>query len=58
MLLFPGGAREAYMRRGEDYALFWPEKSEFVRMVRGETSPPPFKERERERERERKVEKK
>ena len=52
VLLFPGGAREAYKRRGEDYALFWPEKSEFVRMVRGETSPPPFKERERERERE------
>ena len=35
VLLFPGGAREAYKRRGEDYALFWPEKSEFVRMVRG-----------------------
>ena len=34
VLLFPGGAREAYKRRGEDYALFWPEKSEFVRMVR------------------------
>lgn len=34
VLLFPGGAREAYKRRGEQYELFWPEKSEFVRMVR------------------------
>ncbi|KAI7839273.1 hypothetical protein COHA_006971 [Chlorella ohadii] len=33
VLLFPGGVREAYKRRGEDYQLFWPEKSEFIRMA-------------------------
>lgn len=32
-LLFPGGAREALHGRGEEYQLFWPEKSEFVRMA-------------------------
>lgn len=26
VLLFPGGVREAYKRRGEEYQLFWPEK--------------------------------
>ncbi|CAG9466847.1 unnamed protein product [Pedinophyceae sp. YPF-701] len=31
-LLFPGGVREAYKRRGEKYQLFWPERAEFVRM--------------------------
>ncbi|EFN58302.1 hypothetical protein CHLNCDRAFT_142297 [Chlorella variabilis] len=33
VLLFPGGVREAYKRRGEEYRLFWPEKSEFIRMA-------------------------
>ena len=33
VLLFPGGAREAYKRKGEQYALFWPEREEFVRMA-------------------------
>ncbi|GFY87136.1 transferase [Actinidia rufa] len=28
-----GGAREALHRRGEEYTLFWPERSEFVRMA-------------------------
>ncbi|KAG6793294.1 hypothetical protein NC652_003325 [Populus alba x Populus x berolinensis] len=32
-LLYPGGMREAYHRKGEEYKLFWPEKSEFVRMA-------------------------
>jgi hypothetical protein len=27
VLLFPGGVREAYRRKGEEYKLFWPEKS-------------------------------
>jgi len=30
-LLFPGGAREAFKRRGEEYTLIWPERAEFVR---------------------------
>ncbi|XP_037435173.1 acyltransferase-like protein At1g54570, chloroplastic [Triticum dicoccoides] len=33
VLLFPGGAREALHRKGEEYKLFWPEQSEFVRMA-------------------------
>lgn len=33
VLLFPGGVREAYRRKGEAYRLFWPDKSEFVRMA-------------------------
>ncbi|PSS30307.1 Acyltransferase-like protein [Actinidia chinensis var. chinensis] len=33
VLLYPGGAREALHRRGEEYTLFWPERSEFVRMA-------------------------
>ncbi|KAH7686721.1 Diacylglycerol acyltransferase protein [Dioscorea alata] len=33
VLLFPGGAREALHRKGEQYKLFWPEQSEFVRMA-------------------------
>lgn len=33
VLLFPGGVREAYKRKNEEYKLFWPEKSEFVRMA-------------------------
>lgn len=32
-LLYPGGAREALHRKGEQYQLFWPERSEFVRMA-------------------------
>ncbi|XP_011045778.1 PREDICTED: acyltransferase-like protein At3g26840, chloroplastic [Populus euphratica] len=31
VLLYPGGAREAVHRKGEQYKLFWPEHSEFVR---------------------------
>jgi len=31
VLLFPGGVREAYKRRGEAYTLHWPSKPEFVR---------------------------
>jgi len=30
-LLFPGGVREVYHKKGEDYQIFWPEKGEFVR---------------------------
>jgi len=30
-LLFPGGVREAYKRRGEEYQLLWPRRAEFVR---------------------------
>jgi len=33
VLLFPGGVREAYKRKGEDYQLFWPRRAEFVRMA-------------------------
>ncbi|CAL5325472.1 unnamed protein product [Camellia sinensis] len=33
VLLFPGGVREALHRKGEEYKLFWPEQSEFVRTV-------------------------
>jgi len=33
VLLFPGGVREAYHGKGEEYALFWPEKVDFVRMA-------------------------
>lgn len=33
ILLFPGGMREAYKGRGEEYRLFWPDRSEFVRMA-------------------------
>jgi hypothetical protein len=32
-LLFPGGVREAYKRKGEKYALFWPSQEEFVRLA-------------------------
>ncbi|KAG0622673.1 hypothetical protein M758_3G115000 [Ceratodon purpureus] len=32
-LLYPGGSREALHRKGEEYKLFWPEKSEFVQMA-------------------------
>lgn len=33
LLLYPGGAREALHRKGEAHKLFWPERSEFVRMA-------------------------
>ncbi|KAF8387912.1 hypothetical protein HHK36_026574 [Tetracentron sinense] len=33
VLLFPGGAREALHRKGEEYKLFWPDQPEFVRMA-------------------------
>ncbi|KAI3761879.1 hypothetical protein L1987_52301 [Smallanthus sonchifolius] len=33
ILLYPGGMREALHRKGEEYKLFWPERSEFVRMA-------------------------
>lgn len=33
VLLFPGGVREAYKQRGEEYQLFWPGRPEFVRMA-------------------------
>ncbi|KAI4375223.1 hypothetical protein MLD38_013119 [Melastoma candidum] len=33
ILLYPGGMREALHRKGEQYQLFWPEQSEFVRMA-------------------------
>ncbi|KAH9743285.1 AB hydrolase-1 domain-containing protein [Citrus sinensis] len=33
VLLYPGGVREAFHRKGEEYKLFWPESSEFVRVA-------------------------
>ena len=33
VLLYPGGAREAYRKKGEEYQIFWPHRSEFVRMA-------------------------
>ena len=33
VLLFPGGVREAFKRKNEEYKLFWPSKPEFVRMA-------------------------
>lgn len=33
VLLFPGGVREAYKKKGEKYRLFWPSRPEFVRMA-------------------------
>ncbi|KAG8656016.1 hypothetical protein MANES_04G090600v8 [Manihot esculenta] len=33
VLLYPGGVREACHRKGEEYKLFWPEQTEFVRMA-------------------------
>ncbi|XP_010425412.1 PREDICTED: acyltransferase-like protein At3g26840, chloroplastic isoform X2 [Camelina sativa] len=33
VLLYPGGVREALHRKGEAYKLFWPERSEFVRVA-------------------------
>ena len=33
VLLFPGGVKEAYHKKGEDYEIFWPEKTDFIRMA-------------------------
>ena len=33
VMLFPGGVREAYKGKGEEYRLFWPAEGEFVRMA-------------------------
>ncbi|KAL8537265.1 hypothetical protein ACS0TY_012435 [Phlomoides rotata] len=33
VLLYPRGVREALHRKDEEYKLFWPEQSEFVRMA-------------------------
>ena len=33
VMLFPGGIREAIHGRGEEYKLFWPERTDFVRMA-------------------------
>ncbi|GAX82792.1 hypothetical protein CEUSTIGMA_g10218.t1 [Chlamydomonas eustigma] len=33
VLLYPGGVREAFKRRHEKYELFWPQRSEFIRMA-------------------------
>lgn len=33
VLLYPGGAKEALHFRGEEYKLFWPERTDFVRMA-------------------------
>lgn len=33
ILLFPGGVREAYHFKGEQYRVIWPEKIDFVRMA-------------------------
>lgn len=33
VLLFPGGAREAFKRKDEAYSLHWPKEAEFVRMA-------------------------
>ena len=32
-LLFPGGVREVFHRKGEEYELFWLEKADFVRVA-------------------------
>ncbi|KAJ6796119.1 putative acyltransferase-like protein, chloroplastic [Iris pallida] len=33
VVLYPGGIRESYHRKGEEYKLFWPDQPEFVRMA-------------------------
>ena len=33
VLLFPGGIREALHGPGEEYQLFWPSKTDFVRVA-------------------------
>ena len=32
-LLFPGGAREVFKRKGEEYTIFWPDDPDFVRLA-------------------------
>ncbi|XP_009609701.1 phytyl ester synthase 1, chloroplastic-like isoform X2 [Nicotiana tabacum] len=33
VLLYPGGAREALHRKGEEYKVIWPDQPEFIRMA-------------------------
>lgn len=33
VLLFPGGVREALHGKNEDYQVYWPEKTDFVRVA-------------------------
>ncbi|KAH0731521.1 hypothetical protein KY289_002709 [Solanum tuberosum] len=33
VLLYPGGAREALHRKGEEYKVIWPDQQEFIRMA-------------------------
>jgi pimeloyl-ACP methyl ester carboxylesterase len=33
VLIFPGGAREVFKRRGEEYKLFWPEVPDLMRIA-------------------------
>lgn len=33
VLLFPGGVKEALHGKGEEYQLFWPEKTDFIRLA-------------------------
>jgi 1-acyl-sn-glycerol-3-phosphate acyltransferase len=33
VLLFPGGGREVFKRKGEDYTLFWPDEPDVVRLA-------------------------
>ncbi|KAJ6996174.1 acyltransferase-like protein [Populus alba x Populus x berolinensis] len=33
VLLYPGGVREAFHYRGEEYKLIWPKQQEFIRMA-------------------------
>jgi hypothetical protein len=33
VLVYPGGVREGFKRRGEQYKLFWPQRAELVRMA-------------------------
>jgi len=33
VLVFPGGTREAFKRRGESYKLFWPDKPDLMRIA-------------------------
>ena len=33
MLLFPGGAREVFKRKGEEYQLFWGESADIIRLA-------------------------
>jgi hypothetical protein len=33
VMLFPGGVKEAMHGKGDEYKLFWPERTDFVRMA-------------------------